>query len=203
MQSRALHFTNASAFGAVVLGFIVTVAWFFRPLPPVPVNVGSAGVPTRVNHTFDNTITLVNYGLNQDHFTVGDTAIVTLSWQARVVPQSSYAVSIHLQDANDSLVAKSDGLPVNATRPTTSWKTDEVIEDSHEIHLPATLAQGSYKLIVGLYDPSTGDRLNANDEQDAIVLTTVTVQCPMSRVLFGLGTGETRCGKPRSRIQRG
>lgn len=184
VQKQVLNLTSSLASGAVLLGFIVVIAWFFRPAPPVPVNVGSAGVPTRVNQTFGNMITLLNYGLNQDHFTAGDTAVLTLSWQARVVPQIAYAVSIRLQDVNDRLLAQSDGLPVNGTRPTTSWKTDEVIEDRREINLPKTLPPGQYKLVVAVYDPKTGTRLNTSDGKNAIDLTTVNIQ---SRVNLTFG----------------
>jgi hypothetical protein len=176
VQKQVLNLTGSLASSAVLLGFIFVIAWFFRPPPPVPVNVGSAGVATRVNQTFGNTITLMNYGLNQDHFTAGDTAVLTLSWQARVVPQVSYAVSIHLLDVNDSLVAQSDGLPVNGARPTTGWKPGEVIQDRREINLPKTLLPGQYKLVVGVYDPMTGTRLNTGDGKSAIDLTTVDVQ---------------------------
>ncbi len=175
VQKRVLNLTGSLASGAIVLGLVVLVAWFFQFPKLLPVTTGAAPVPTRVNQTFGNSITLLGFGLNQDHFVVGDTLAVTLYWQARVATQASYAVFLHLQDENDRLLVQSDALPVNGTRPTTSWKPDEVIEDRHEIKLPNSLAPGKYKLIVGLYDPNTGGRLNTGEGKDALTLATVGV----------------------------
>ncbi|MGE5263515.1 MAG: hypothetical protein ACM3S0_09050 [Acidobacteriota bacterium] len=176
VQKKVMNLTGSLASGAALLGFIVVIAWFFRPPLPGPVNTGSASVPTRVNLTFGKTITLLGFGLTQDHLTAGDTLGIALFWQARVTPQTSYAVFIHLQDENDRLLVQSDALPLNGTRPTTGWKPDEVIEDRREIQLPSNLPPGRYRLIVGLYDPSTGSRLNTSEGKDALTLTTLEVK---------------------------
>ena len=176
MQKQVLNLTSSLASGAVVLGFIVVMAWFFQPPPPIPVNPGSAGLPTQVNQTFGNTITLLGYGMSQDYYKAGDTASVTLFWQARVTPQSSYTVFIHLQDADDRLLVQSDVLPVNGARPTSGWKPDEVIEDRREINLPNPLAPGPYKLTVGMYDANTGARLNTGDGKNELTLMTLEIR---------------------------
>jgi hypothetical protein len=176
VQKKVMNLTGSFASGAALLGFIVVLAWFFRPPLPGPVNTGSASVPTRVNLTFGKTITLLGFGLTQDHLTAGDTLGIALFWQARVTPQTSYAVFIHLLDENDRLLVQSDALPLNGTRPTTGWKPDEVIEDRREIQLPSNLPPGRYRLIVGLYDPSTGSRLNTSEGKDALTLKTFEIK---------------------------
>jgi hypothetical protein len=177
LQKRVLNLTSSLASGAVVLGLIVVIAWFFQSPRLLPVTLGSVSVPTRVNQTFGNNITLLGFELSQDHLAAGDTLTVALYWQARVATPTSYAVFIHLQhgDEDGSLVAQRDGIPVNGTRPTTSWKPDEVIEDRQELVLPSTLAPGQYKLVLGLYDPSSGVRLNTSEGKNALTLATVDV----------------------------
>jgi len=72
------------------------------------------------------------------------------------------------------IVAQSDGLPADWTRPTTGWLPGEFIRDAHSLTLPAELPPGSYTLVTGLYLPN-GSRLQQPDSQDAIVLSSITV----------------------------
>lgn len=176
-QKRILSLANSLAAGVAVLGIIIVFAWFFRPVP-VSVNPGSAGVPTRVNQTFGNTITLLGFALSGDQIAAGDTITTTLYWQARVTTQTSYMVFAHIQDANGRLVAQRDSFPVEGTRPTTGWRVDEVIEDAQLLRLPGSLSPGRYSLIVGVYDPNTGIRLNTGEGKDGLTLAAVTVKSP-------------------------
>ncbi len=176
VQTRALNLTGSLASGVVLLGFIVVVAWFFRPPLPVPVNPGSASIPTRVNVNFGNIINLLGYDLSKDQLSAGDTCTVTLFWQALAATPTSYAVFVQLQDENQKSVAQSDALPANGTRPTTGWKPDEVIEDRREIKLPSDAQPGRYQLIVGLYDPKTGTRLSTTDGKTSLNLATLDVK---------------------------
>jgi hypothetical protein len=45
-----------------------------------------------------------------------------------------------------------------------------VIEDGHTIDLPADLPAGSYRWVVGLYQPESGRRLNLVDGSDSFVI---------------------------------
>ena len=176
VQTRVLNLTGSLASSAILLGFIVVAAWFFRPPLSVPVNPGSAPVPTRVNMNFGNMITLVGYDVSKDQLNAGDTLTVTLFWQAHAAPPVSYLVFAHLQDENLKLLAQSDAVPANGTRPTTGWKPDEVIEDRREIKLPSDIQPGRYQLIVGLYDPKTGTRLTTTGGKASLELATVDVK---------------------------
>jgi hypothetical protein len=67
-------------------------------------------------------------------------------------------------------------------RPTSSWRADEVMEDSYEIVLDAALSPGKYELSVGMYDAESMERLPAYDAtgsrlpEDRILLGWVTVE---------------------------
>ena len=84
---------------------------------------------------------------------------ITLTWQSTTETEISYRVFVHLLDANDNLIAQSDGEPANWTRPTTSWASGEYITDSHTITLPDSLTSGPLNLHIGLYNPATNQRL--------------------------------------------
>jgi hypothetical protein len=89
----------------------------------------------------------------------GDVVPLTLFWRARQPVQQDAKVFVHLLDSGGQLVAQHDGEPVSGLRPTSTWKPGELIVDRHGVLLPDDLPPGEYQLVVGLYDPVTGNRL--------------------------------------------
>ncbi|MBI2861255.1 MAG: glycosyltransferase family 39 protein [Chloroflexi bacterium] len=84
---------------------------------------------------------------------------VTLYWQAQAQMATDYTVFLHLLDANGRIVAQRDTPPKAGARPTTSWAPREVIVDQYTLSLPSGAAPGTYRIIFGLYNTSTGQRL--------------------------------------------
>lgn len=104
---------------------------------------------------------------------------LTLYWQARRRMDISYKVFVHLIDlTTGDIVAQDDAIPRHWTYPTTCWERDEVVEDAISLPLDE-VPPGQYRLVVGLYDPATGERLPAYSDDggrypdDAVPLTTV------------------------------
>ena len=56
-----------------------------------------------------------------------------------------------------------DSVPGQGTLPTTSWVEGEVIVDPHDLALALDAPAGPYTIAVGMYDPSTGERLPVSD----------------------------------------
>jgi hypothetical protein len=84
---------------------------------------------------------------------------VTLYWQTDQPVRDSYKVFLHLQDLDSGeIVAQSDAIPRNWTYPTNEWEPGEIVRDVISIPL-VSLPDGSYKIVVGLYDSLTGERL--------------------------------------------
>jgi hypothetical protein len=105
----------------------------------------------------------------------GDTLTVTLIWHAEDTPLTSYHVFLHLLDPRGRLIAQSDGIPANWSRPTTGWLRGETIIDTHALTIPPDAPGGDYTLSTGLYVPG-GERLTDEDGTDVVTLTTVAVQ---------------------------
>ncbi|MEE8392249.1 MAG: glycosyltransferase family 39 protein [Anaerolineae bacterium] len=86
---------------------------------------------------------------------------LTLYWQAQRQIDTSYKVFVHLIDpATGAAVVQDDAVPRHWTYPTTNWQSGEVVEDT--ITLPLDdVPPGRYHLVIGLYDPATGERLPA------------------------------------------
>ncbi len=94
-----------------------------------------------------------------------DRVTVQLTWTALQSITSNYKVFVHLYSADGRLVAQHDAVPVNDLRPTLSWQPGETITDNHGLWLPAGTA-GPLRLVVGLYDPTSGRRLTLSDGSD-------------------------------------
>ncbi len=103
-----------------------------------------------------------------------DRVVVSLDWVAQEAVAQGYKVFVHLYDADGRLVAQHDAVPLNEERPTTSWAPGEVIRDRHGLWVPAGV-RGTLRLVVGLYDPETGQRLELGDGADAATLGTVEI----------------------------
>ncbi len=91
--------------------------------------------------------------------------ILTLEadWQATAATDRDYVVFAQLLDAAGGLVAQRDMAPVGGTGHTSTWAPGTVVTDRIGLRVPPDVAAGDYTLIVGLYDPATGERLPVLD----------------------------------------
>ena len=121
----------------------------------------------------DQTIGLAGY-----RYTLSESALdIQLFWQSNAQLTDRYKVFAQLLDATDQLVAQSDSIPAAGQRPTTGWLPGEIITDTHHLTLPPDLPTDQpYRLITGLYDPATGQRLTlTNNAGDAIQVAAITL----------------------------
>ncbi len=88
-----------------------------------------------------------------------DACVVVLKWHARARPSIDYTVFVQLW-RNDEKVAGFDAPPLNNDYPTSLWDAGEVILDPHPLDLSA-IPPGEYRVLTGLYNFTTGDRLPA------------------------------------------
>jgi hypothetical protein len=89
----------------------------------------------------------------------GDVLAFSLFWQAEHPAEQDYVVFAQLLDAEGRLWAQIDRPPVAGFRPTHTWQPSEVIRDNYGLAVPSDLPLGRYRLITGLYLPSTMRRL--------------------------------------------
>lgn len=88
----------------------------------------------------------------------GATQKIALTWQRTSPLCGRYTVFAHLVGPN-GLVAQRDQEPLQGFYPTDGWLVDTAVTDTYELALPADLAAGDYQLLIGMYDPVTGQRL--------------------------------------------
>ena len=115
----------------------------------------------RIGVRFGEIGTLVGYDLSARRVRAGDPLTVTLYWQAvnRAPIERPYTVFTQLLTPDGRLIAQHDGPPVDGTRPTTSWIGDEIIVDAHTLDWQDTSYSGPARLIVGLYDSESIERV--------------------------------------------
>jgi 4-amino-4-deoxy-L-arabinose transferase-like glycosyltransferase len=121
-------------------------------------------------------VTLAGYDLDPE----GQSLAVQLYWQTGSPLERRYKIFVQLLNGSNSVVAQSDSFPAAGQRPTTGWLPGEIIVEAHTLALPSDLPGGSYRLITGLYDPLTGERLPVRNGdtagfRDAILVSEVTV----------------------------
>jgi hypothetical protein len=104
--------------------------------------------------------TLIGYTLESDSFTIDRPIPVTLIWQAgEITSDVSYTVFVQLLNPENTLIAQSDSVPAQLTRPTNGWRPHEYIIDQHQLQFNENAAPGTATIIVGMYDALTGTRL--------------------------------------------
>lgn len=92
---------------------------------------------------------------------------LNIAWQARSshLPDYTVFVQILAAETNERL-AGVDTPPLKGAWPTSRWVKGEVVVDKYLVAIPPGFAPGFYKVIVGLYQPETGQRLPLADGQD-------------------------------------
>jgi hypothetical protein len=105
----------------------------------------------------------------------GQTITVTLLWQARQPVRDDYTVFVHLLDRSGKRWAQHDAQPLGNLYPTSRWAEGEMVRDSHPLSLPTDLPPGRYFLRIGMYLPTSGERLPVSTGGDSLLLATLLV----------------------------
>lgn len=122
---------------------------------------------------------LLGYDLQSGTLRPGQSAQLVLYWQATREITTSLAVFTHVE--GERVWGQHDGPPAAGLKPTDSWIPGEVIADRHSFTLDPATPPGRYRLVAGMYDPTTQTRLPAFDEtgqrlrDDAILLLEIVV----------------------------
>ena len=125
-------------------------------------------------------IALRGYALLSETVAAGDILQLTLFWQALDIPPARYKVFVQVLDDQDNIVGQHDSEPGGGLHLTINWKRGEQITDNYGVLVEADTPPGRYRLVVGMYDLFTGDRLpvfeNGQPRGDAVLLTSIEVK---------------------------
>jgi len=127
-------------------------------------------------------IALRGYTLLDDTLPAGDILQLTLFWQALEKPPARYKVFVQLLDAANHIVGQRDSEPGSGLSLTINWQPGQEVCDNHGVLIRPGTPPGKYRLIVGMYDLMTGQRLpitvDGDMEGDYLLLQTITVTRP-------------------------
>lgn len=92
----------------------------------------------------------------------GDILGITTFWLAdEPVPPGEYMVFVHLRNSAGQTVVQRDTPPWQGLFPPESWTPGELVAESLDLALPDVLPPGEYRLVMGLYHPSSQARYPA------------------------------------------
>jgi 4-amino-4-deoxy-L-arabinose transferase-like glycosyltransferase len=89
------------------------------------------------------------------------TAQLTLYWQNNNPVPTDYTVFTQLIGPDGQVWAQWDNPPQAGRYPTTAWAKYDTVVDRYTLTLREGAPAGEYRLLVGMYDPTTGERLPA------------------------------------------
>ncbi len=148
----------------------------------VPLAAADVTIANRLDVDFAAGIRLLGYEVETEAPQPGGTVYLTLYWQVQEPVTQKYKIFTHLlgdvynADTENFLWGQQDNEPVNNTRPTTTWRSGEVIVDSYAIPIAPHAPPGAYQIEIGLYDPVTGSRLLTLAGEDHLVVTAVDIR---------------------------
>ncbi len=154
--------------------FKATDEWFPDEVRVVHFSTDQPGVIRPINTTLGNEIELVSASL-PNTVPSGQSLPVEFTWQPLAQPQTNYNLFLQLLNVDGVLVAQHDSPPNGGYTPTSSWQAGQQTTSRHALSLTPNLPPGDYRLIAGLYDQHTGERLITETGSDLVELGIITV----------------------------
>jgi 4-amino-4-deoxy-L-arabinose transferase-like glycosyltransferase len=151
----------------VVLDYLTTAGLSFSP-PDTPLDVNLGGK-----------IRLLGYGATCDLGTMA--CDVRLHWQAMADLEVDYTVFVHLVGEDGRIAGQDDRMPEGGFYPTSAWEPGEIVVDEHHFGFEVSSPPGTHRLLTGLYQLETAQRLavlglDGQPLGDSVLLTTIAFE---------------------------
>lgn len=110
----------------------------------------------------------------------GEPLLIGLTWEALGAIEDRLKISLQMLDELNNVVQQIDREPQDGFLPTSSWQPGQTIIDRYAVEMPRELLPGSYRMILAIYDPITGQRLPVGDSAgnssgDQVLLTEIEI----------------------------
>ena len=154
--SESLLWANGYQIGEINFGQIRMPLYQVKQSPLQPLAFTAAG------QRFGATLELKSFWMRQQAW-ASDWFYLVLEWQPIKLLPKDYKVFVHVLDAAGQIKFQKDKLAIDDLRPMSRWGVGDALRDPYAIVVPADLPIGEYRVVVGVYDPATGERLNTAD----------------------------------------
>ncbi|MDM8518691.1 hypothetical protein QUF64_01485 [Anaerolineales bacterium HSG6] len=124
------------------------------------------------------TINLLDSHLNQTSLTAGGWLGFSLTWQADQSINQNYTVFSQLIGPEGKVWGQRDNEPGGGWYSTSLWQPNQAWSDSMAFQISPDAPPGQYRLIGGLYDSQTQQRLPIQTNSDFVELGVVEVTSP-------------------------
>jgi hypothetical protein len=104
-------------------------------------------------------IQLTGFDLTNEQLSHDQPFQFALHWQAINPQQADYTVFTQLIGPDGQVWAQQDNQPQGGNFPTTLWAPQDPVIDRYSLSLSDGAPPGQYRLLIGMYDLSTGQRL--------------------------------------------
>lgn len=120
---------------------------------------------------FANGIQLIAGNIEDSAVSSGDILPLELQWSADDRILVNWQQILHFQHINTSELFVFDRPPFDGQLPPSSWNNGFIANDNFTIIIPDDMPSGTYRILTGLYNPETIERLVINgDYQDNIII---------------------------------
>lgn len=149
-----------------------TIQSSFITLGQIEINVPERNYELPQNHIEDgrqwsNGIEFIGY--ETQHEPDDSVTILTLYWRTQRALEQNLRLFVQVFDAEERIIAQTDEVPVNWSRPTTGWADGEIITTQHTLMLPKSAFETN-EVRLGWYDAVTTQRERTLDGSDFLRL---------------------------------
>jgi hypothetical protein len=145
------------------LGDLLPLDWFVIGEPPA--------APQRpMGASWGNGLQLVGSDQLPAALTPGEMLDLRLVWSTSAPLRQDLHVFVHLLGPDGNVIGQNDRAPQGGFFPTWGWEVGERVDDYYSLELPENLPVGDYRLVVGWYEPASGERVQLMDGGDGFEL---------------------------------
>ncbi len=99
---------------------------------------------------------------------------IALTWRLRAPARRDFKIFVHVTRLDGFAIGQHDAGPLNDLRPFTSLAPGENVRDNHGVAL-STGERGELRVVIGLYDPVTQQRVISDSGDDAVEIARVQI----------------------------
>jgi len=129
----------------------------------------------RIEATLGREVQLMDVNLVES-IPAGQALPVEFVWRSITQPPTDYNLFLQLLNSDGALVAQHDSPPNGGYTPTSTWPAGQPVTIHHALPTTVDLPSGDYRLITGLYDPNTGQRLSTESGDNFVDLGNIHIE---------------------------